>query len=248
MHLEEAGNPAGPPMLMLHGFLSSNAQWHLNRAALGEHYRLLMVELVGHGRSEAPDEPDAYALDRLIAQIETIRETAGIERWWVCGQSLGGAIAIQYCLAMPDRVHGLIFTNSRAAFGIKREGVSAEDGKRPPLTSTRDLAVHPINATRLDDEIKRLLVEAADGMPIHAVRHFLRRRHTWQSTDRMHELTMPVLLVQGRWESAFRPFADQARMLIQRLEVVEVEGGHAINAEQPDAFNAAVIDFVSRHR
>ena len=247
MHVEEAGNPAGAPMLLLHGFLSSNAQWHLNREALGEHYRLLMVELVGHGRSDAPDDAAAYTLDRLIEHIESIRENTGVERWWVCGQSLGGAIAIQYCLAMPDRVQGLIFTNSRAAFGIKREGVSAENGKPPPLTTTRDLGVHPINASRLDDEIKQLLVEAADAMPIHAVRHFLRRRHTWKSTDRMHELAIPVLLVQGRWESAFRPFAEEAKTLIERLEVVEIEGGHAINAEQPHAFNEAVVDFISRH-
>lgn len=248
MHVEEAGDPAGPPILMVHGFLSSNAQWDLNRDVLGERYRLLMVELVGHGGSAAPTEADGYSIDAHIAQFEAIRERHGIEQWWVCGQSLGGAISILYCLAEPERVHGLVFTNSRAAFGIKRQGVSSEKNA-PPLRieATRDMPVHPINAKRLPEDIKARMVAAADAMPVHAANHFLARRHTWDSTARMHELAMPVLLVNGRWESAFQPFAEQAASLIPDVEVVELEGGHAINAENPDGFNAAVLDFLARH-
>lgn len=247
LHVEEAGNPDGPPILMVHGFLSSNAQWDLNRDALGERYRLLMVELVGHGGSAAPTEAEAYSIDAHVAGFEKIRRDCGIDRWWVCGQSLGGAISILYCLSMPEHVHGLIFTNSRAAFGIKRQGVSS-DPKAPPLRieSTRDMPVHPINAKRLDEAVKARMVAAADAMPVHAANHFLARRHTWDSTARMHELTMPVLLVNGRWESAFQPFAQQAATLIPDFETVELDGGHAINAENPDGFNAAALDFLAR--
>ena len=115
MFVEETGNPVGPPMVLVHGFLSSNAQWDLNRDELGKHYRLLMVELLGHGRSDAPDDPDAYGIDALLAELESIRIERHIETWWVCGQSLGGAISILYCLAHPERVRGLVFTNTRAA-------------------------------------------------------------------------------------------------------------------------------------
>ena len=97
MFVEETGNPVGPPMVLVHGFLSSNAQWDLNRDELGKHYRLLMVELLGHGRSDAPDDPDAYGIDALLAELESIRIERHIETWWVCGQSLGGAISILYC-------------------------------------------------------------------------------------------------------------------------------------------------------
>ena len=247
MFVEEAGNPDGPPMLMVHGFLSSNAQWDLNRDELGKYYRLLMVELVGHGSSDAPDDPAGYTIEHLVERIEEIRDASGVDTWWVCGQSLGGAISILYCLTKPEQVRGLIFTNSRAAFGIKRQGVSRENGKPPPITSTRDLPVHPINAKRLPESIKARMVDAADGMAVHSVEHFMARRHTWKSTDRMPELAMPVLLVNGRWESAFQPFTEQAAALIPDFELVSLEGGHAINAEQPDGFNAAVVDFIDRH-
>ncbi len=248
MYVEEAGNPDGPPILLVHGFLSSNAQWDLNRDALGERYRLLMVELVGHGGSDAPEDSDSYAIDVVVAELEAIRVRHGVDTWWVCGQSLGGAISILYCLAQPERVRGLIFTNSRAAFGIKRQGVSSEQGAEPPeIASTRDLPVHPINAKRLPESIKNRMVAAADAMPVHAANHFLARRHTWDSTHRMHELAMPVLLVNGQWESAFQPFAEQAATLIPNLEIVHLDGGHAINAENPEGFNAAALDFIERH-
>ena len=204
-----------------------------------------MVELLGHGRSDAPDDPDAYGIDALLAELESIRIERHIETWWVCGQSLGGAISILYCLAHPERVRGLVFTNTRAAFGIKREGVSSNGGEPPTITSTRDLPVHPINATRLPEVIKQRMVEAADAMTVAATNQFLARRHTWKSTERMAELAMPVLLVNGRWEKAFQEFVEQAEDLIPHLQVVSLEGGHAINAEQPEQFDQAVIKFIS---
>lgn len=238
---EEAGNPDGLPLLLVHGFLSSAVQWDLNRAELGEHYRLIIVELPGHGRSPVPAQPHGYSVDALVAGFEQVRLDHGIDTWWVCGQSLGAGIAIQYCLARPGNVDGLIFTNSRAAFGIKRQGL------QPDLSSTRDLSIHPVNAKRLEPAIRDRMVAAADAMSIEAVQRFIERRHTWSSVERMSELTMPVLLVNGRWESAFQPHVETVREVIAHVQIVDVEGGHAINAEQPLAFNTAVIEFISRH-
>ena len=108
------------------------------------------------------------------------------------------------------------------------------------------MCIRDSNATRLDEGIKARMVEAADAMALHAVERFLSRRHTWKSTHRMTELAMPVLIVNGRWEKAFQPFVEQAKELIGDLTVVTLEGGHAINAERPDEFNAAVIDFITQ--
>ena len=97
----------------------------------------------------------------------------------------------------------------------------------------------------LPEVIKQRMVEAADAMTVAATNQFLARRHTWKSTERMAELAMPVLLVNGRWEKAFQEFVEQAEDLIPHLQVVSLEGGHAINAEQPEQFDQAVIKFIS---
>lgn len=244
LHVVEAGAPDGYPMLFVHGFLSSSVQWDLNRPALGDELRMVMVELFGHGASPAPEEVHSYDAEAHIAEFERIREQRNLGTWWVCGQSLGGAVAMHYCLAHPERVRGLVFTNSRAAFGLGRPGVSDPQPERTALTSVRDLPIHPMNAKRLDASLRDRMIEAADGMPLHAVEHYLSLRHTWNASERLSELSMPVLLVNGKWEKAFQPFVASAEAAVPNLRVVSLEGGHAINAERSAEFDLAVLEFV----
>ena len=131
LNVEAAGGLSSPAMLLIHGFLSSNAQWAPNRDALAAHLRLIMVELPGHGDSPVPDDDAAYEPAAIVAAIDAIREQLGIDRWWVTGQSLGGAIAVRYALGHTDRVCGLTFTNSRAVFGVE-EGRAGGDRSQPP--------------------------------------------------------------------------------------------------------------------
>jgi pimeloyl-ACP methyl ester carboxylesterase len=244
MSSEAAGNPDGPPLLLLHGFLSCGAQWDLNRERLGERFRLIVVELMGHGRSDAPDESSWYGPDHVLAELERIRIDHGVDRWWVCGQSLGGAIAARYALTHPDRALGLVFTNSRAAFGIARPGV--RQIIPDVISSTREISVHPVNATRLPDAVKDRLVAAADATPLHVAKLISSHRDAWRSVDQMVDLTIPTLLVNGRWEKAFQRALEEVRETISHVEIVDLEGGHAINIEQAEGFDAAVLDFVER--
>jgi pimeloyl-ACP methyl ester carboxylesterase len=239
--------------LLVHGLLSSNSQWDANRDALGNKLHLIMVELIGHGHSPMSHDPDDYGPDRLLAEIDRIRAEAGIERWWVCGQSLGGAVVLRYGLAFPDRVLGVIFTNSRAAFGVGRGEAGADNQPRPERTpaptpvTTRDLPIHPIHASRLPPALKGRIVAAADAVELPVVGHFGRQLDAWRSVDELAELHVPVLLVNGRWETGFRRHVEAARAAIPHLEVVDFEGGHAINVEQSEGFNDVVLDFVARH-
>ena len=228
-------------MLLLHGFLSCAAQWDLNRQRLGERFQLVIVELMGHGSSDAPRASQWYGPDHVLSELERIRTEHDIERWWVCGQSLGGAITTRYALRHPQHTLGLVFTNSRAAFGIARPGVQAIVPDN--IASTREISVHPINATRLPEAVKHRLVAAADATPLHVVDFVTGHRDSWRSVDQMAELQMPVLLVNGRWEKAFQRTLDDVRDAIGHIEIVDLEGGHAINIEQAAAFDAAVLEF-----
>ena len=259
LFVELDGDPDGPPMLMIHGALSWNAQWDLNRAALRERHRLIMVEQMGHGRSDRPDDVEAYGPASVLGELELIRETLGVDTWWVCGQSLGGAISLRYTLDHQDRVRGLVITNSRAAFGIARAGVSrgtkgaaaASDGGAggqpsapwPKPATTRDLPIHPANATRLDEAVKARLIEGADALPIDVFSRVGSHRDEWDSSGRLDEVRVPMLVVNGRWEKAFQPSLELARAGIGHLQVVDLEGGHAINIERAAEFDEAVLAF-----
>ncbi len=246
LHVDEVGDPAGEAVILIHGFMSSNVQWDLNVERLGRRFRLFLVELPGHGRSPGPDEPLAYGRTVVLDHLDRLRAERSLERVWLVGHSLGGAVAARYCLAHPDRVRGLVVTNSRAMFGLPRRSGQP----RPPVTleERRSLPTHPIHAKRFPAVLKEKMVVAADAMPAHAIAHLGSNAHGWSSREDLGSISVPTLLVNGTWEKAFQKSVPIARQTIPRLEVVDLEGGHSINVEQPEAFDRAVEAFVDRHR
>ena len=115
MHVEVHGDGRAPHLLLAHGICSSRAQWRPNLAALANVATPVVVELLGHGRSASPEDPDAYTVAAYIARFEAIRAELGAERWAVCGQSFGAGLTMNYALAHPERVSAQVFTNSNSA-------------------------------------------------------------------------------------------------------------------------------------
>ena len=91
----EVHDGEGPYLVLLHGMLSSRAQWMLNLEALSAIARPVVVELWGHGRSPAPDDPALYHPDGYVATLERLREELGAARWCLCGQSFGAGITLR---------------------------------------------------------------------------------------------------------------------------------------------------------
>jgi alpha-beta hydrolase superfamily lysophospholipase len=96
----------GPPLVLLHGFTASKASFVSNVASLSEQFTVITVELLGHGDSEAPADPAAYAAPVAIERILDLLDHLGYERVLLCGHSLGGAVALRLALDAPDRLAG----------------------------------------------------------------------------------------------------------------------------------------------
>jgi pimeloyl-ACP methyl ester carboxylesterase len=248
LHFEVDGDEGGQPLLLLHGFMSSNLQWALNRERLRGRFRLVAVELWGHGKSPTPREPARYRVEGYGAELERIRTRLGVARWLVCGQSFGAGIAIRYALARPQPVAGLIVTNSRSAFN----DVSREAGESGGLDAwqgldTRTLPFHPCHAKRFPAGLKARMESAADAIPAYAL---------WQATATTARdlscrqlaagLSVPTLLVNGRYEKSFQDDRDFAVATIAGIEVADLDAGHSVNIEAPRAFDRAVIEFAQR--
>ncbi|MGE3539397.1 MAG: alpha/beta fold hydrolase [Candidatus Tectimicrobiota bacterium] len=252
----EVHDGQGPYLLLVHGFLSSRAQWSPNIAALARVTRPVVVELLGHNRSPAPDDPDPYHPTAYVTAFEQLRQQLGAESWFVCGQSLGAALTMRYALTYPSHVRAQIFTNSSAALadvawlearrasaleqatGIESEGHAALE----------KLRVHPIHARRLPAEVHAaLLADAQHHTPRGIARTLRYTTPNAPVRDRLPELQVPTLLVWGEREKRFeanRYFAEQA---IPDLQVVGTPAGHAVNIEAAEAFNTAVCHFVHQY-
>ncbi|MEM7218029.1 MAG: alpha/beta fold hydrolase [Pseudomonadota bacterium] len=249
LNFETRGDAGAPAVMLLHGFMSSNAQWLANEAALAARHRLVMVELWGHGDSPLPQDLDAFSVDAYVAQFEAIRRQLDISEWALIGQSYGAGLVLRYAQRCPDVCRRVVVTNSRSAFGslaARPEGRSEDRDAGNPLAgdfNLRDLPYHPIHARRFPDEIKAPMVAAADRMPRDAIRHGGRLGADLHSVALLGELTMPVLLTNGRYEKSFQADADALRARYPELAIVDLEGGHSINIEAADGFDAAVLRF-----
>jgi len=122
IHWEECGNPAGKPVVFLHGGPGGGIESTVRRLFDPARYRVVLFDQRGCGRSRPhAGEPDAdlsaNTTWHLVADIERLREYRGIDRWQVFGGSWGSALALAYAEDHPDRVTELVL---RGIFTLRR--------------------------------------------------------------------------------------------------------------------------------
>ena len=108
MYWEQSGNPRGAPMLFLHGGPGAGATAVHRRFFDPEHWRIVVFDQRGAGRSTPLGEIRDNTLAHLVADIERLRLELGIDRWVVFGGSWGSTLALAYAEAHPDRCAGLV--------------------------------------------------------------------------------------------------------------------------------------------
>lgn len=236
----------GPPLLLVHGFMSSRGQWAANLDGLRRFATPVAVELWGHGRSPAPEDPALYHPLAYVAQFEAIRREIGADRWYVCGQSFGAGLTLRYSLERPEVFIGQAFTNSLSGLGTAEVGAAADRRLRlkeivasgAPLT---EIPFHPVHGSRLHPAVRAALADDAHLLSRQAL--LLGMEHTRPASSVRAEfgrIAVPTLMVQGLWEKNFRPLADFAVQALPSLRTARLEGGHSINAEAVEAFDAEI--------
>jgi pimeloyl-ACP methyl ester carboxylesterase len=243
----------GPALLMVHGFLSGRGQWLANIDALSNVCQPVVVEMWGHGRSPSPDDPHVYTPAGYQEQFELIREQIGVERWFVCGYSLGAGLTIRYANAFPDRVLGHVFTNSTSAFADiaqseeweRSAAASAERIIKGGSKALEKIPVHPRHARKLPADIyDALMADAALHDPLGIARTMEYTTPTVSIREEAEANRVPALLINGRFEKRFQPHREFVEENMSDVRIQDVDAGHAVNMEADAQFNQAVADFI----
>jgi proline iminopeptidase len=129
LHVEESGNPAGKPVIFLHGGPGGGTSPKHRRYFDPETYRIILFDQRGCGRSTPYAEVRENGTWDLVADIERIRVELGIERWMVFGGSWGATLGLAYAETHPERVtelvlRGIFLLRQREVDWLYQEGAS----------------------------------------------------------------------------------------------------------------------------
>ncbi|MQW86482.1 alpha/beta fold hydrolase [Sinorhizobium saheli] len=241
-----------PPLLLVHGLLSSRNHWIPN-LELAKHFRRVRIDLPAHGLSPTPGEPSAATPEAVVKAIDEVRERLQIDRWHICGQSFGAALTLRYALTYPKRVLAQIFTNANGALRAdwtrindQRNRASIEDIRRNGHAAMRRMIYHPCHAKRFPPDVRDILSKDADATDAAGIILLLEQATPVLSVrERLGDLRPPTLLINGRWENQFQPARNWLSETHPHIVIIDIEGGHSINIERPQEFDAAVIHFLS---
>jgi len=260
VHYHEAGE--GPALLCMHGGAPGAFGWGnfgRNVEELARHFRVIVVDLPGYGKSDKPDlatgRNKMYA-DTMVALLDSL----GLERANVLGMATGGAVAIRLAADYPHVVDRLILVSAaggQAMFGLRPQVPASQvyyGGEGPSLAKMRDyLSQLLYDPSLLTDEVLRERYEASvePEFMARAPEGRTPTRHTpgdlWKRLD---EIQAQTLIVWGR-ENRAQSFENGVFML-SRIRHAQLhvfgECGLWVPYEKSAEFNALVVNFLSGTR
>lgn len=249
--VEITGAPQPPqaPVVFLHGFSLDRRLWADQTAALAGAFQTIAYDLRGFGGASLPDGPFRHA-DDLLALLDQLQ----IERAHLVGLSLGGGLALDFCLAHPGRVRTLTLVD--ATLG----GFTWAKDWGEPTRAARAQGVAAARAVWLADE----LFAPALAQPAAAARlrqmvadysgwHWLNRSPELPpagepALNRLGEIRAPALVIAGELDTVeFRQIADLLARAIPGARRASLAGvGHLPNLEAPERFNALLREFLDQ--
>lgn len=259
LHVEATGE--GLPVVFSCALNTTCENWRLQVESIApQGYRVVLWDYRGHGRSEAPEEPDAYSMERVVSDLGCVLDWAAPgESAVLAGLSFGGLASLHFALAHPERVLGLVLAGSGPGFkNPKAQAQWAEAvGHTARFIERKGTAVFAERATEMTigrrpelPAARRAQAAIAAQVP-HGLAHFGRQIAGLAPPviDRLGEIAAPALVLRGEADAAYERAAEVMAARLPRAESVTVSGaGHIVNIEAPEAFDAALIAFLGKLR
>jgi 3-oxoadipate enol-lactonase len=262
LFFREDGNPAGPPVLLVHAFPTSHALWEHQIAALGQRYRLIRPDLRGFGRSPVPEPP--YSMDAFAADLARLLDRLEIERVNYVGISMGGMIGQVFCLTYPERVQSLSLCMTTSV--VPEDTPAGDDPAysicarlfRGAAARAEAEGMEPIVAMCLDRWFTPAFQSSAAAQRVGQIvranapkgyRGGVDAMSAFDVTERLGEIRMPTLVMPGALDQGTPVRCSEeiaARIPDARLEVID-NARHIAIVEQPDACNRHLLAHLDRY-
>ncbi len=252
----ERHGDSGEPLVLVHGYTGDITDWRYQVPDFSRTHRLLIFDLRGHGRSQAPHDRAVYGILQMADDVEALAAHAGFSRYHLLGHSMGGAIVQEVALRSPARLLSLTLEDTSFRFGLARDGAIAQwIAERHKMAEEQGMAavadfpsVLPppphMPPERLDETKQRLT-----KMSVDAFIGAWQALDAWPGTEgRLGAIRAPTLVICGELDAALVGPSKTLAAAIPgaTLEIIP-ECGHSPQYERPDLFNAALRRHLERN-
>jgi len=242
---------AGAPLLLLHGLGSSSRDWAAQVNHFADRYRVLRLDLRGHGRSERGDRP--YSLPQFARDVAVFLRRREAAPAHVVGLSMGGMVALELAAGAPQLTRSLVVVNSVADMRLRswhdvwfyvsrRLTVQLLGMRRVGQLLARKLFVKPSQKT-----LRRKFVRRWARNDKQAYLWSVDAIMQWSVADRLGRIDVPTLLVSSDEDYTQVPLKEHIAARMPNAELtVDDDARHALPAEEPSAFHEVVDAFLTR--
>ena len=253
IYYEESGK--GDPLLLIQGLGYPSGMWFLQIPALSGHFRTIVFDNRGVGRSDKPDEEYSVAL--MASDAGRLLQALGIKKAHVAGVSLGGYIAQELALSQPDLVNRLVllatccggpkYTELTKSFWGE---VAALAGLPPEEILRRGMALattrefYQANPHLID---RSVAIRMEDLQPFFAFTHQANAAMKFDSNRRVHLIRHPTLILGGAQDRVMPlPLTEALAQKISQARLrVFPDAAHLLFLEKSEAVNQEIIEFLS---
>lgn len=252
---------SGPPIVFIHGMAMSTGEWKPQMEALSDEYTTIAYDVRGHGHTGGSDR-EPYTMELYAADLDALLTGLGVENPVLCGLSMGGCIAQMYAVRYPEKVAGLVVSDTFTAAPLPLKGRLVFANLRFFGWLDRFVRYTTLNrfqtwvGTRLSPGVagdgattQRIMEEA----PTIAHAEFVKIANSMASFPESDldssQITVPTLVMHG--ENIPAVLRDMHRKLAEGLLNADVaftvvpDAGHASNIDNPQFFSTAVREFLA---
>jgi pimeloyl-ACP methyl ester carboxylesterase len=224
----------GDPVVLVHGGDANSEHWAFQVQALADTHQVILLDSRGHGRSPYNGQPLTYR--QLADDVLALLDHLGVARADLVGWSDGGIIGIDIALRHPERLRKVVAFGANADLG----GYRTDSGDETAI-------IYAFSAHN-DPDYARL-----SPAPERYAEMVVALRKMWETepaytADELRRITTPFLIMAGANEEIIaEPHTRYLAATIPGAELVLLPNcGHFGHMQEPEAFNAAMLDFLQR--
>jgi len=239
---------AGSPIIFIHGWTCDETSWSEQVPVLSKKYRVITIDLPGHGKSDPPKD-GKFSMDVFANAVEAVRAEANVDRVVLAGHSMGGPVIYRYAQLFPTHAVALILVDSPLLKAADARafvdqtlprvvGAEGMKGREAMIRTMFSAATTPA----LQARILKMMLSAPEATAKGAMSS-MGDPVVWEK----HVLRIPTLAVFAATYGGNS--LDVTKSDLPDLQFLNVPGtGHFLMMEKPAEFNQQVIAFVDRQK